>query len=49
MFNKFKNWWNKPWTNGTCIKWGLWGMLMSFIVIPAELIWFNGWTPFKKK
>mgnify|MGYP003553166133 CR=1 FL=1 len=49
MFNKLKNWWNKPWTNGTCIKWGLRSCIISFIIVAAELAWFFDWTPFKKK
>ena len=36
MFKKIINWWNKPWTNGTCIKWGLNSMLFSFAF---SLIW----------
>ena len=31
MFKKIINWWNKPWTNGTCIKWGLTSMLISVV------------------
>ena len=31
MFKKIINWWNKPWTNGTCIKWSLNSMLFSVI------------------
>ena len=39
MFKKLINWWNKPWTNGTCIKWGLNSMLFS---IAFGLIWLLG-------
>lgn len=49
MFNKFKNWWNKPWTNGTYVKWTFGSMLLCCIVTAAELAWLFDWTPFKKK
>ena len=29
MFKKIINWWNKPWTNGTYIKWSLSALLIS--------------------
>ena len=29
MFKKLINWWNKPWTNGTYIKWSLFALLIS--------------------
>ena len=29
MFKKLINWWNKPWTNGTYIKWSLSAALIS--------------------
>ena len=26
MFKKINTWWNKPWTNGTYIKWTLYAL-----------------------
>ena len=31
MFKKIINWWNKPWTNGTYIKWSLTATLISVL------------------
>ena len=31
MFKKIINWWNKPWTNGTYIKWSLSAVLISAV------------------
>ena len=36
MFKKIINWWNKPRTNGTCIKWSLNSMLFSILF---SVIW----------
>lgn len=32
MKNALKNWWNKPWTNGTCVKYCAGGSALALII-----------------
>lgn len=39
MKNALKNWWNKPWTNGTCMKACVGGTVLAVIMGIIYAIW----------
>ena len=49
MFKKIINWWNKPWTNGTYIKWSLSATLIGVVYSAAWLYHMGCFTIGKKK
>lgn len=49
MFNKLKNWWNKPWTNATFVKWFVIYPIAYCIAMCAMILGYNHYCEKKHK